>query len=215
MTQDSGFPTAGLDYLWGSGQPLDVTYDSEGGTNTVTRLDFGLYDVKLGKMGRFKGIFLASTPNRGVSCRVKRIFPSDHGAKVLRIQCDSLAGVGQDDPFSLTFLSGLGCGSRMRSTRSTCWRTSRRRRPTRRLPGSPSAPRWLTAITRTGVGRYQVKLPHMPVGGAALVTALSKVGRRCIVTSIAEEQTPQVVKLRCMTLDGHAADTKFFFSYVR
>jgi hypothetical protein len=68
-------------------------------------------------------------------------------------------------------------------------------------------------ITRTGVGRYTVKLPRMHVGGSAQVTPYGTAARHCVVSSIVTSSLPQQVGVRCFDFSGNPRDGKFTLAY--
>jgi hypothetical protein len=71
-------------------------------------------------------------------------------------------------------------------------------------------------IQRVGKGRYIVKLPSMPLGGAAHVTAMGVGKARCNVSGIRKFGKPQRIGVRCFNGTGTSAvDAKFSFSYVK
>jgi hypothetical protein len=74
-------------------------------------------------------------------------------------------------------------------------------------------------VARLGVGRYEVKLPRMPLGGSAQVTAYLGssllAARHCVVNRIETTNLPQRVRVRCFNKDGELRDTKFTLAYAR
>ena len=220
----SGFSHAALAYVStdpsaGTGDLLGTSYNSEGGTNRMTRNTFGDFSVRLGRMGRFSGDIQASSMNRGVTCRVVGWAAKPTGPLTVRVLCVSLAGVGQDDPFMLTFMSHMG----MKGPAGTSVAYLLANEPTARRYTPLAAYRYSSAagsppprVERLGTGRYQVRLPGMPDGGAIQVTAYGDRGRRCLVQSILLTGTPpQLVEIRCMRLDGTPADARYFLAYQR
>ena len=69
-------------------------------------------------------------------------------------------------------------------------------------------------VSRTGVGRYSVKLPGMTVGGVAEVTAFGAGKSRCQLTDIRTDALPQVIGVRCTSMTGAPKDSRFYLSYV-
>jgi hypothetical protein len=69
-------------------------------------------------------------------------------------------------------------------------------------------------VTRTGTGAYAVRLPGMPKGGSAQVSAFGAKARHCVVASI-RHTAPQIVGVRCFDFSGNLADAKFTLSYAR
>jgi hypothetical protein len=74
-------------------------------------------------------------------------------------------------------------------------------------------------VTRLGVGRYVVKLPGMPKGGSAQVSAYLGTGtsalRHCVVSRIETSALPQRVAVRCFNKAGNLVDAKFTLAYAR
>jgi hypothetical protein len=196
------------------GQP-GVSYNSAGGSNAFKRVDFGVFSVRLGRMGSFRGVLLATSRNRGVTCQVRDQVARRGGPLIATVYCASLADVGQDDPFTVTFLSRLGLKGSGGVSSATLFAD----RPTARSYTPPVA--WSSVgrvgeprVSRLGVGRYSVRLPGMPPGGAAQVTAFGAHGRRCVIRQIPlAGAPPQRIDVRCSHLDGTAADARFFLAY--
>ncbi|MFO7533513.1 MAG: hypothetical protein R6W93_13720 [Candidatus Limnocylindrales bacterium] len=213
---DTGGGRSAIAYIFGdpNGPPL-TSYNSKGKGNSVTRLDFGLFRVRLGGMAGLKGHLQASPWSKGVVCSV--VDASDgRTAKLVRVQCLSIAGVGQDVRFHLTFLhrAGLkGFGGApvayLLANRPTAsaytpavWFSS---------AGGDATPR----VTRTGRGEYRVRLPGMERGGAANITTLGAPRKRCIIRDVRRDALPQYVNVQCLKLDGTRADAPFYLTYVR
>jgi hypothetical protein len=201
-----------------TGSLIGASYNSEGGTNRMTRNTFGDFSVRLGRMGRFSGDIQASSLS-GVTCRVVGWTAKPTGPLTVRVLCVSLAGVGQDDAFMLTFMSHMG----MKGPAGTSVAYLFANEPTAGSYAPLAAYRYSSAeasppprVKRLGTGRYLIRLPGMPNGGAVQVTAYGKRGRRCLVQSILlTGAPPQLAEIRCMKLDGTPADAKFFLAYQR
>jgi hypothetical protein len=195
-------------------RPPGVSYNSEGGKASFKRLDFGVHSVRLGRMGSFKGVLLASG-NGGTSCQIRKRTARVGGPLIVVVACASLRNVGQDQPFTLTFLSRMGLKGI--GGINTAYVFADRPTTHSYVPstsysslGRIGAPR----VTRTGVGRYSIRLPGMPPGGAVQVTALNTHDRRCALRDIPlSGPPPQLIKIRCSRLGGTAADTRFFLDY--
>ena len=71
------------------------------------------------------------------------------------------------------------------------------------------------AILRTATGRWRIRLPSMPVGGAAVVTPYGTAARQCQVAGIVTHGTPQVLAVRCFDHTGTPADAAFMLAYER
>lgn len=72
----------------------------------------------------------------------------------------------------------------------------------------------VNTITRSGVGRYTVRLPDLgAVSGTVLVTAYGPGTSNCKVLSWGPRGTAQLVSIRCFTATGVLADTPFTMSY--
>ncbi len=201
-------------YADSDGPPL-VSYNSAGRTNGVERLDFGDFRVTLRGMAGGKGHLQVSPWARGVVCSATGW--RDAGSnRVVRVRCLSIAGVGQDVRFYLTFMRGIGLkgagGERVAYLLAD--RPTAAAYTARADSSSFSSADKLARMTRQGVGRYQVKLPRMGRGGAAHVTTLDAQRKRCVIRDIERDALPQVVAVKCMTLAGTPADAKFYLTYL-
>lgn len=86
----------------------------------------------------------------------------------------------------------------------------------------PTTRSWSTAgkqatITRSAKGVYQVLLPGMPAGGAAIVTAWGtrNAPRSCQLGAIRTTGTPQRVTVRCFSMTGAPTDSRFTLAYAK
>lgn len=200
---------------WDQSRGALVSYNSAGRSNRVERVDFGDYLVTLRGMAGGRGHLQVSPWARGVVCSV--VSWRDSGSnRIVRVRCLSIAGVGQDVNFYLTFMRGMGLkgvgGERVAYLLADAPTT---RAYTPRLDSAYSSAGRRARIVRRGVGRYEVTLPGMGRGGAAHVTAFRTQRKRCVIRGIERDELPQVVGVSCMTLTGTPADAKFYLTYLR
>jgi hypothetical protein len=72
-----------------------------------------------------------------------------------------------------------------------------------------------STVTRSAKGTYSVKLPGMPKGGSAQVTAVGTGKAACVLSSIRTVGLPQKVGVHCFNVNGDAVDAKFSLTYTR
>jgi len=72
-----------------------------------------------------------------------------------------------------------------------------------------------STVTRSAKGIYSVKLPGMPKGGSAQVTAVGMGKAACVLTSIRTVGLPQKVGVHCFNVNGDPLDAKFSLTYTR
>lgn len=97
-------------YLWAD-QPSTASYtptsaysfNSTGGTNTITRAAAGTYTVNLPGLGGFNGnVLVTAHGNSSTHCNVA-LWGSGAGNRPIEVRCWSTAGVLTDSTFSLAF----------------------------------------------------------------------------------------------------------------
>jgi hypothetical protein len=200
---------------WDDARGALVSYNSAGRSNSVQRVDFGDFLVTLRGMAGGQGHLQVSPWNRGVVCSV--VSWRDSGSnRIVRVRCLSIAGVGQDGNFQLTYMRGMGLkglGGEHVAYLLADEPTTRAYTP--RLDAAYSSAGRRAHIVRSGTGRYQVTLPGMGRGGAAQVTAFRTQHKRCVIRGIERDELPQVVGVSCMSLTGTPADSKFYLTYLR
>lgn len=92
---------------WDQARGALVTYNSAGRSNGVERVGFGDYQVTLRGMAGGKGHLQVSPWARGVVRSA--VSWRDRGSnRIVRVRCLSIAGVGQDVNFYLTYMRGMG-----------------------------------------------------------------------------------------------------------
>jgi hypothetical protein len=196
------------------GKYLEVSENSMGGTNHFVRNGSGDYTIQLGKMGTFHGAILLSPDWVGTACWVTGQTKTSTGALAIGVRCNHGDGF---DRFALTFLSRIGLKGPGGHNVAYVFAD----KPTEASYTPATVTSWSSAgatpsprISRLGVGRYQVRLPHMPDGGAAIVTAMANSARRCTVSGIQlTGAPPQLINVRCSKTGGTNTDTRFFLSY--
>ena len=71
------------------------------------------------------------------------------------------------------------------------------------------------SVTRSGVGAYLVRLPGMPLGGSAQVTAYGRGRSECQLSSIRKTDKPQRIGVLCFKPDGDPVDSRFYLTFTR
>lgn len=232
---DSAFSTSLIDaqsltgksgYVWAN-DPTNVSYvpdpsyqyNSTGATNTIERVSAGRYAVFLPDLATARGNVQVANgfldPGGPAVCRILSWGPSVT-ALVVNVQCRDLAGAKADATFNLFFaqgqgLKGPGVGPAAYLDADHPTTASYAPDPLRTFSTAGMAPH----VARTGLGRYLVTLPGMPVGGAAQVTAYGSGKSRCVLSSIATSVAPQQIGVHCFAPNGDRVDSEFGLSYQR
>lgn len=194
----------------------NVTYNSADQANSVKKLAEGRWKVTLPGIGGSAGrgsVQVAASSGSAAVCRVV----SWSAGVVVGVACRDADGALIDTSFMLTYMKGRGL--KFAGDPNVAFVLADK--PTTASYQSTAGYRYSSAgelptVKRSGTGRYSVKLPGMPLGGSAEVSAYGSGERRCLVRSIRKSDLPQRIGVRCFTADGSdPADAKFTLHYAR
>jgi len=195
----------------------NYSYNSHAGQqNWVTRASVGKYTVSFGGLGSTKGsVQVSAYGDHRVACRASRWYDNGTNEWVI-VLCRDPLGHLVDSRFDVTFVQSQGLKGQFGGPAAYLWAN----RPTvASYHPDPayrwSAPRARSTVSRTNVGVYSVKLPSMPLGGAALVTPTGTGKARCVIASIRISAAPQRVGVRCFNIAGAPADAPFALAYLK
>ncbi len=213
-----------LGYAW-INQPKTAVYEphhlyqftSNGPPPTAERLGAGEYRITFRKLFDGGGN-IQVTPAvsiRPSMCRV--VSWVDVGANLSAVvRCTGPDGSPDKTKFNFLYHSGEG----LRGDGGGSWAYLFAHRPTagNYVPDAryrAASPAGTPRVKRLGKGRYSVKLPSMPLGGAVQVNAVSR-KKRCHASGIRRTGAPQRIGVVCFNPRGtQRADSKFLLSYVK
>jgi hypothetical protein len=230
-TNDGPGPFAYL-YAFGTATEdasLQYSHNSSGGTNHIERTDVGRYQVTLPGLGGASGHVEISVHNGGAvtagvgtagtnpaTCNVEGWGGSSGGGVAIFVRCYESHGTFADSPFTLTYTDQQGLKGHATGKVAYLWADKPLLQAYTPHPVySYSKPAATPRINSDLVGRYKVKLPRMPFGGAAVLTAYGPDPRTCQLENIRTSGSFQQVKVRCFGFDGSFADNQFTLSYLR
>jgi hypothetical protein len=183
--------------------------------NAIVRTGQGRYVVTMPDLGGEGGnAQVTSYGDAPRICRAVAWGPSS-GDEVIRVRCRNKTGALVDNRFVLSYVRGEG----LKGLGGPVWAYLLANRSTdpSYIPIATfrdADPNGTPRIKRTGEGSYRVKLPSMPLGGAAQLTALGKGSTRCNVSAIRKSGAPQRIGVRCFDANGtDPADSRFSLSY--
>ena len=193
------------------------TYTWNGTDVPVKRLGVGKYRVRLVGMGSIKGN-IHVTPYNSRKARICRPvkWTNDSGHLDIVVRCRNHKGQAADTKFNLLFTADNG----LKGNRGPDWfylyankPKTQAYRPTFDYSSwSGFSKSW---VKREARGRYTVRLPTMPLGGAVQVTAVDD-WKHCHASSVRLSGLPQRIEVRCFKASGkEPADAKFMLSYVK
>jgi hypothetical protein len=215
-----------LAYLWANQESsefytpvLSYQYASNGGLIEIVSDSKGEYEVYLPNLASSDGNVQVTTygHEHAAICRVAENGPDGGDLRVF-VLCRSPNGLVQvDTKFTLVYTATGGLkGTAVKSWAWLFANRSAKKTYTPQFSSRAAKPAGKPRITRLGKGRYTVKLPSMPLGGAVQVTPSGTGRQRCHASAIRKTGKPQRIGVRCFTGDGAApADSKFFLSYVK
>ena len=199
-------------------------FNSTNASNTVHRISTGRYQVNLLNLGTSHGnvqitTWGNATTTAGIVSTASAChtlgWAAFHSSLQVQIACRKRSGALADTYFFLYFsqsegLKGPGVGpvaylDANQPTTASYTPTAGRRWSSAAMPSH---------VTRSGVGRYLVTLPGMPLGGGAQVTPYGPGTAHCSISSI-RGSTPQQVGVRCFKPSGAPVDSQFGLSYAR
>jgi hypothetical protein len=213
-------------YVWAD-RPTAANYvpnptyqwNGKGGINRVHRLGTGRYEVSFARLAATPA---AGTPGSGGTaqvaaygtsartCKAETWFASGT-AEVVRVRCTTpISGALVDSTFTASFTNGKGVANHFAFAKAD--------RPTA-VSYTPASPFQFDdrggtiTVTRSGTGRYKVKLPHLgEFSGDVAVTAVGTDADACNVLSWGPAGA-QFVNVACTNADGLAADSAFAVTY--
>jgi hypothetical protein len=187
--------------------------------NKVNILGVGRYRVKLPGLGSADGDIQITpeTPGAPRFCEVDPWGVNAAGALVANIRCYKPNGVLANAKFTFSWnvnvgLKGDGGGSVAYALGSQPGNPGPYAPPPTKTFNSTAAG---ALVTRSAVGRYIVRFPGMPLGGAAVVTPLGNAANHCFIRAIRKSGAPQRVGVGCVNGAGGYADTQFMVSYLK
>jgi hypothetical protein len=209
-------------YAWGNDPSGDLVLDpaynwvSSGGQVSQHRVDVGSYTVTIPGVGNDDGDVLVSAYADPRHCEVLGWGPS--GADLLvSVGCRDFTGVPADSRYDIQYLRHAGLEGFGGGPAASLWAndpTAASYHPSAYYAWSSNGRR--ATIARLSRGVYRVTLRGMPAGGAAIVSTYRTDGNRsCQLGSIRTSGRPQQVVVRCFTLGGVPADSRFVLSYTR
>lgn len=222
-------PFRGAGYVWAHspaswGYTPDGTYSYNSSTlgfgapiNTVTKLEVGRYQVTYPNIGVLGGTALVTAYGSGTEqCNVEGWGPNANGGQDVTYRCFSLDGQPVDTLFSGSFtnIAAVEAGTRLTylwaNEQSTDIGTPYTPSSTYQFNSSGG----LSSITRTDVGTYTVEIPGAAsIGGHVQVTAYGTGTERCKSAGWGTNGVNLFATVRCFTLNGISADSRFTFTF--
>jgi hypothetical protein len=202
-----------------STRPFDATsapdpafsFNSQGGSNTITRTGVGAYTATLGAMARPASSNVLVTAYGGLSGRCQAAGWNDVGADVqVRVQCTLPSGSPTDAGFSLTFSRASSYLDRAVSPTVQAgyvWANQPSTATYTPDTGYQYNSHGLSnTASRSGTGSYAVRFPSLDLNkGTVQVTAYGSAGQNCKATSWGTD----TVWVRCFNAAGSLADAQF------
>jgi hypothetical protein len=200
-------------YLWSSSTgsntpPAAFSFNSFGGTNTVTRSGVGAYTATLpGFTGFGDTVHVTAYGSDSTYCKV-----AGWGVPTVNVRCFTAAGAPADSLFTLVYnrqhLSTVGGPGAYGWTQDTNGAISP-------FYTWHSTAQTLTT-THTSTGFYTVFVPGIKGAGStnAHVTAYGSGNESCQVGSFVASGTGTNIEVRCFRPDGTPVDTLFTVSYL-
>jgi hypothetical protein len=193
-----------------------VAGNSSGGAVTIDQTATGRYSTSWAGIGFRGGNGQANAINRFRVCVLELWLPVG-GDERLDVACRDKRGGDKDSQFSAAFTRGVG----LKGDGGGAWAYLVADQPTTasyvpQLLLQGSSPAITASVVRLGKGRYRVKLPGMPRGGAAQVTAVLGNAQRCNIDSIRKKGSLQRIGVRCFNARGtKPRDAVFSLSYTK
>jgi hypothetical protein len=194
------------------------TYTWNGTDVRIKRLGVGRYRLRLDGFGLIKGN-IQITPYEGRKSRICRVvkwsdtFPANQD---IVVRCRNHRGQAADASLFFLFTADNG----LKGNEGPHWFYLFANKPKANgyMPTTDYSS-WTgfskSWVKREGPGRYTVRLPTMPLGGAVQVTAVDD-WKYCNASSLRLSGLPQRIEVRCFKANGKTlADAKFMLSYVK
>ena len=219
-----GFGAPAMAYAWAQSPKYPeypahpvYSYAWNGNDITVKRLGAGKYRVSLPGSGYIKGNIQITRfgSNKARICRVESWADGASRLDVI-VRCRDQKGKAADAQFQLLFTADTG----LKGNRGADWFYLYANKPkTKGYRPTSDYSSWSgfgrSWVKREGPGRYTVRLPTMPLGGAVQVTAVDGY-KYCNASSVRLSGPPQRVSVRCFKANGTArADARCMLSYVK
>lgn len=187
--------------------------NSTGATNTVVRTGTGQYTVRMPNLGRVGGVVHVTAYGANAnSCSVYYWAPVGDRLDA-HVRCLTPTGLRVNAPFTASFVNTAGLGGRFAYVWANQPTTAAYTPSTSYQFNSAGA---TNTITRSGVGRYTVRIPSIgSAAGHVQVTAYGDVRARCKVVNWYLSGTAQLINVRCFTLGGALQDNRYTLTYVR
>lgn len=223
-------------FLWGN-QPSTATYvpnpryswNSAGGTNSVTRVSTGVYDLRLPGMASVTreggNAMVTAYGTSGEYCNVRQWL--DSGTDIVaRVQCFNAGGSAADSRYSFSYSASRGPtpsqyaayawanNATAASYTPDPWYSDTASEALSGVSESAARPQ----AARFGTGDYAVSYPFMPSGNTTIAhaTAYGSTSTYCKVRSWGG--TPggsgTTVLVRCFNASGMAVDTRYVQRYL-
>jgi hypothetical protein len=187
------------------------SFNSGGGTNTVTQLEPGIYRVDFPDIGTAGGIVHVNAYDSDAYCKAHSWGPNGTTQEVY-VLCFGPSGAAVSSRFSVLFYKEDRPNATFNAayTRSLIPITTEPVVP-------PTAYSWngrrlANGVSRTGVGRYRVTFTGVvesPNRGSAIATAYGPMPTRCKVVG----WIAPLVDVFCHQIDGTPIDSEFGLSY--
>jgi hypothetical protein len=189
------------------------SFNSAAGPMSVTRSAPGAYTALFEDLDTDGGTVLVTSFENNRACRVKDWADVTAGVQV-RVRCYTHFGQLHDAQFTLSFMDGLG----LKGFGGASVAYLLANQPATPTYTPPAASRFSTeggtpSVKWLSKGRYEVRLPNFETGGAAFVTAMGDGKQRCQLDSLPTAGSPKVVRVRCFTAAGAAANSPFALSF--
>ena len=198
---------------------LSYQYNSAGFDITVHKLGTGVWDVTMPGLGSSHGNVQVNmgSPHIRASCRFVHWSAEGGGSDlIVRVRCSNLTGGAADVEYQVTW--GLRTGLKAPGASKIAYVLAVEPSTASYTPIPAyrySNPAGAIHVTRTGLGRYVVRLDGMPLGGSAEVTAIGAPDKRCNLTGIRKSGLPQRIGVACFRANGEPADEPFSLNYAR
>jgi D-arabinono-1,4-lactone oxidase len=187
-------------------------YNSAGGSNQISRLATGQYQVDLPWLATSGGMVHAVAYGGNHYCKVVKWSPFESKQRI-RVNCFSPDGRPIDGQFILLFY---------KESRGATWANAYlwANQASAESYTPDTAYQWnskggLNTVRRLNVGHYQVTLPGINVlGGTVLATAYGPGTERCKVGGWGLSGNDTVVTVYCFDPSGNPVDTRFTLSFM-
>jgi hypothetical protein len=192
------------------------SFNSTGGTNSITRSGPGWYDALLQGLNGPGGHAQVTAASPGASCEVASMTAFNTGFEGVRVYCRNSAGAKADATFTLVFTRDQGL--KRATSQGVAYLVANHPAANKYVPaagGSFQSNGGTPVIRRGSAGRYTATLSGMQAGGAAQVTTYGTGTARCELSALPTTGTPVTIGVVCVKPDGTPSDTRFGLEYTR